>query len=49
MKWRTGHSTAVNSERFYCWGGHQNGLPMVHYNDEKRKFTSSVDIFHLPT
>ena len=22
---------------------------MVHYNDEKRKFTSSVDIFHLPT
>ena len=21
---------------------------MVHYNDKKRKFTSSVDIFHLP-
>ena len=22
---------------------------MVHYNDEKRKLTSSVDIFHVPT
>ena len=49
MKWRARHSTLVNSDRLYCWGGEQEGLPMVHYNDEKRKFTLSVDIFHLPT
>ena len=49
MKWRTHHSTAVNSHRLYCWGGYQEDLPMVHYNDEKRKCTSSVDILRLPT
>ena len=32
----------------YCWGGDQYGLPQVHDNEEKRKFTSSVDIFQLP-
>ena len=49
MKWRACHSTVVNNDRLYSWGGKQENLPMVHYNDEKRKFTSSVDIFHLPT
>ena len=49
MIWRGGHSTVVNSDRLYCWGGRQEDIPLVHYNDEKRKFTSSVDIFHLPT
>ena len=50
MKWRGHHhSTIVNSHRLYCWGGHQEDLPMVHDNDDKRKFTSSVDIFNLPT
>ena len=49
MKWRAYHSTVFNSDRLYSWGGTQKQLPMVHYNDEKRKFTSSVDIFHLPT
>ena len=49
MKWRAYHSTVVNSDRLYCWGGQQKDLPMVHYNDEKRKFTSTVDTFHLPT
>ena len=49
MKWRALHSTVVNSDRLYCWGGDQENLPMVHYNGKKRKFTSSVDIFHLPT
>ena len=48
MKWRTGHSTIVNNHRLYSWGGQQKDLPMIHYNDEKRKFTSFVDIFHLP-
>ena len=49
MNWRAQHSTVFISERLYCWGGWHRDLPMVHYNDEKRKFTSSVDIFHLPT
>ena len=49
MKSRSQHFTVANSDRLYCWGGQQVDLPMVHYNDEKRKFTSSVDIFHLPT
>ena len=33
----------------YCRGGFQAGLPQVHDNKDKRKFTSSVDVFHLPT
>ena len=49
MNWRTRHSTIVNNDRLYSWGGKQKDLPMIHYNDEKRKFTSFVDIFHLPT
>ena len=49
MKWRAEHSTVFISDRLYCWGGYQKGLPIVHYNDEKRRFTSTVDIFHLPT
>ena len=49
MKWRIQHSTIVNNHRLHCWGGRQNDLPMVHYNDKKRKILSFVDIFHLPT
>ena len=48
MKWRARHSTIVNNHRLYSWGGKQKDLPLKHYNDEKRKFVSSVDIFHLP-
>ena len=53
MKWRAhNHSMATifNNHRLYCWGGDQKHLPMIrYYKDEKRKFTSSVDIFHLLT
>ena len=49
MKWKAQHSTIVNNHRLYCWGGDDEDLPILHYNEEKRKFTSSVDIFHLPT
>ena len=49
MKWRASHTTIVNNDRLYNWGGEQEGLPMVHYNEEKMKFTSSFDILHLPT
>ena len=47
MQWRARHSTIMNSHKLYCWGGKQEDLPLVHYNDKKKKFTSSVDIFHL--
>ena len=49
LKWRVQHSTVVNSDRLFCWGGHQEDLPMVHYNYEKRKITSTLNIFHLTT
>ena len=49
MKWRAEHSTVFISDRLYCWGGRHRDPPIVHFSDEKRKFTSSVDIFHLPT
>ena len=49
MKRRAKHSTVIISDRLYCWGGEHDDLPMVHYNDEKRKFTSSVDVLQLPT
>ena len=38
----------MNSHRLYCWGGKNEDLPLVHCNDKKKKFTSSVDIFHFP-
>ena len=50
MRWNGELDTPLQSIIWlYCWGGQQKGLPMIHYNDEKRKFTSFVDIFHLPT
>ena len=38
VKWRTRHSTVVNSDGLYCWRGDQEILPSVHYNDEKLKW-----------
>ena len=49
MERRTGHCTIPIKDNFYCWGGKQEGLPMVHDNEEKRKFTTSVDILNIPT
>ena len=47
MGWRTGHSTVVIDNTFYCWGGEQKHIPKVHDNKEKQKITSSIDLFHL--
>ena len=49
MGWRTEHSTVVINNILYCWGGYQEDLPEVHDNEEKKKFTSSIHLFHLPT
>ena len=49
MGWRTDHSTVVINSILYCWGGHQEELPNVHDNEEKRKITYSIDLFHLPS
>ena len=49
MGWRTDHSTVVINNTLYCWGGEQQDLPLVHDNEEKRKITSTIDLFHLRT
>ena len=49
MGWRTEHSTVVINNVLHCWGGDQADLPYVHANEEKKKFISSIDLFHLPT
>ena len=46
---RAFHSSIVIRDNLCVWGGLQEDLPQVHDNEDKRKFTSSVDIFHLPT
>ena len=48
MGWRTDHSTVVINNILYSWGGNQKDLPKVHDNEEKKKITSSLDLFHLP-
>ena len=49
MGWRANHSTVVINNILYCWGGDQEDLPEVHDNEEKRKITYSIDLFHLPS
>ena len=51
MTWRTHHSTILVRNKLYCWGGTQKDLPrpLVHDSEDKRKITSSVDIFELET
>ena len=49
MNWRAHHSTILVSNKLYCWGGDQKGLPFVHDGEHKQKITSSVDIFQLET
>ena len=48
FKWRTYHSTVVIKDGMYCWGGNQKDLPLVHGSEDKRKITSTVDVFYLP-
>ena len=31
------------------WGGNIDGLPNVHDNEDKRRMTSVIELFHLPT
>ena len=47
MGWRTGHSTVVINSTLYCLGGDQKDLPEIHDSDEKKKITSTIDLFHL--
>ena len=49
MGWRSEHSTVVINNVLYCWGGSQEELPEVHDNEEKRKTTSFINLFNLPT
>ena len=45
----TEHSTVLLRDSLYCGGENQEDLPMVHDNEEKRKITSSLEVFHLQT
>ena len=48
---RTRHSSIVIKDSLYCWGGDQKDLPRPLINDskDKRKSTSFVNVFRLPT
>ena len=47
MNWRTQDSTVLVRNKLYCWGGDRKHLPRVHDSEDKRKITSTVDIFQL--
>ena len=49
MNWRAHHSSILLRNKIYCWGGTQKDLPLVHDGDDKRKVTSTVDVFELST
>ena len=47
LNWRTNHSTILVRNKLYCWGGVQKDLPHVHDSEDKRKITSTVNIYEL--
>ena len=51
MNSRAYHSTILVTNKLYGWGGDQKDLPrpLVHDSEDKRKITSTVDIFELST
>ena len=51
LRSRTLHSTIVSGDKLYCWGGNQEDLPrpFVHDSKDKKKITSSIDIFDFTT
>ena len=46
---RSYHSTHIVGDYLYMWGGIIDGLPKVHDNEVKRRMTSVIELFHLPT
>ena len=44
---RDDHRTLVVHDVLYMWGGLMDGLPRVHDGDDKLKYISHVDVFHL--
>ena len=46
---RSHHSTHIVDDYLYMWGGDIDGLPSVHDNEVKRRMTSVIELFHLPT
>ena len=46
---RYDHSTHIVGDYLYMWGGYIDGLPEVHDNEVKRRMTSVIELFHLPT
>ena len=48
-KKRSRHSTHIVGDYLYMWGGDTDDLPRVHDNEIKRRMTSVIELFHLPT
>ena len=46
---RSHHSTHIVGDYIYMWGGDIDGLPEVHDDEVKRRMTSVIELFHLPT
>ena len=43
---RRGHQTIRVGNNVYMWAGWVDGMPRVHDSQEKRRFTSCVEVFH---
>ena len=43
---RNGHQTIRVGNDVYMWAGLVDGMPRVHDSQEKRRFTSCVEVFH---
>ena len=43
------HSTHIVGDYLYMWGGKIDRLPSVHDNEVKRRMTTVIELFHLPT
>ena len=46
---RVFHDTVVIGDVLYLWAGEQRDLPKVHDSDRKRKLTSNIELYHVPS
>ena len=50
MDHRVFHCTEILSPtKLVVWGGEQDGLPLKHYDEDKIRITSKLDVFNLKT
>ena len=49
VKNRAFHDTVVIGDVLYLWAGTHEDLPAVHDSDKKRKLTSNIELYHVPS